>query len=822
MLLLRNSRLSQILFQSIIYYVVKNPKLEKWLSSGPIQDALQHTISRQFVDLDPIFNYNLDEDFDFRALGITRTSFCFVYLSWIQYCCDKRKEQQSQSNLVPNNNSACIPSTANESAKTPTQQQQTNLTTSQGQSQSQTQLRARPQKSATMSGTGTGTGCNGNVNINAGMHSTEHIATSQSFANISRQTSESAPGLTGAGITNTINLGNVSISTHIPMHGHNSFENNSTTVGYNRTTAARAPQKPPKTSERYYTKHDSPTTENSATITTSAANLQRTASKQRTTPTIAKDSAIVSLCLALSLLARRSLATASHSSLTSVEFFLHGLHALFKGDFRITSPRDEWVFADMELLHAVVAPAVKMALKLQQDHISNPDEFLDPEALYTAIASYSNDLVISHEADPVWRSAVLRGAPNLLALRHVMEDGSDEYRIIRLTKRFLSFRVIKLNRECVRGLWAGQQQELIYLRNRNPERGSIQNAKQALRNIINSSCDQPIGYPIYVSPLTTSYADTNEQLCQVIGGAITLETIKSNVINWWHRVRERCRQGCSSGSALESANLGGVLVGGSGCGNVGIGIGDSGEIAPVYISAPLYHTLTVGNFFGLRSGNVAGISGSLSGQYGSQSLAGVGNTRSSLALMNKPTSTTLLAGFLSRDRDQEREHEAAVRDSRILRKGQGHSNSAIAGRSDRERRATLPITPVLRTANGGNCSSNVESGVEPLQQLVSDSNNCSSELQTKSSPRYTKISCSSGNLGIGNIITTPGDYPRKSKGPICLTAAAVNASDVDRNDNDNSEGGRRAPIELFKKVIIVDGTEVSYVLFIFLFFSKYM
>jgi len=47
-----------------------------------------------------------------------------------------------------------------------------------------------------------------------------------------------------------------------------------------------------------------------------------------------------------------------------------------------------------------------------------------------------------------------------------------------LNKRYLSFRVIKMNRECVRGLWAGQQQELVYLRNRNPERGSIQNAKQ--------------------------------------------------------------------------------------------------------------------------------------------------------------------------------------------------------------------------------------------------------------------------------------------------------------------------------------------------------
>lgn len=67
---------------------------------------------------------------------------------------------------------------------------------------------------------------------------------------------------------------------------------------------------------------------------------------------------------------------------------------------------------------------------------------------------------------------------NILYFRHVTDDGSDEYKIIMLNKRLLSFRVIKLNRECVRGLWAGQQQELVYLRNTNPERGSIQNAKQ--------------------------------------------------------------------------------------------------------------------------------------------------------------------------------------------------------------------------------------------------------------------------------------------------------------------------------------------------------
>lgn len=53
-------------------------------------------------------------------------------------------------------------------------------------------------------------------------------------------------------------------------------------------------------------------------------------------------------------------------TLDSLEPFLYGLHALFKGDFRITSPRDEWVFADMDLLNRVVAPGVRMSLKLHQ------------------------------------------------------------------------------------------------------------------------------------------------------------------------------------------------------------------------------------------------------------------------------------------------------------------------------------------------------------------------------------------------------------------------------------------------------------------------
>ena len=78
-----------------------------------------------------------------------------------------------------------------------------------------------------------------------------------------------------------------------------------------------------------------------------------------------------------------------------------------------------------------------------------------------------------------------------------------------------------MNRECVRGLWSSQQHELIFLRNSDTERGSIQNHKASLRNIVNSSMDLPIGYPIYVSPLQTSFVDLHVPYNSTIVGQIT-------------------------------------------------------------------------------------------------------------------------------------------------------------------------------------------------------------------------------------------------------------------------------------------------------------
>ena len=48
-----------------------------------------------------------------------------------------------------------------------------------------------------------------------------------------------------------------------------------------------------------------------------------------------------------------------------------------------------------------------------------PEEYANHKVLYETMVSHGENLVITHEADPDWRNAVLSNRPSLLALRLV-------------------------------------------------------------------------------------------------------------------------------------------------------------------------------------------------------------------------------------------------------------------------------------------------------------------------------------------------------------------------------------------------------------------
>lgn len=103
----------------------------------------------------------------------------------------------------------------------------------------------------------------------------------------------------------------------------------------------------------------------------------------------------------------------------------------------------------------------------------------------------------------------------------------------------------------MRSLWASQQHELIFLQNDDSERGSIQNAKPVLRNMVNSSMDLPIGYPVYVSPLTTSYIDEHEPINKTALGKY-IEPMK--LLQLAKMAGQNCMQ-CTKNSLSSSAPL---------------------------------------------------------------------------------------------------------------------------------------------------------------------------------------------------------------------------------------------------------------------------
>ena len=203
-----------------------------------------------------------------------------------------------------------------------------------------------------------------------------------------------------------------------------------------------------------------------------------------------------------------------HGGSSQAEIFLHGYHAVFGGDFSPSTPGDAWIFQRDALILGAILPGVRMALKLHQDEYVVMGEYEDHEALFDAITDYDDDdsvdpCVVRAETDPKWTEAILASKPSLVSLRWNNEDSSNNkmFFISVITKRVRDLKIFKLNSECVRGLWASQQQELLFFKNTYTERGSIQKAPKVLRNMISQSCDEPIGYPIFVSELTHSFSE---------------------------------------------------------------------------------------------------------------------------------------------------------------------------------------------------------------------------------------------------------------------------------------------------------------------------
>lgn len=109
------------------------------------------------------------------------------------------------------------------------------------------------------------------------------------------------------------------------------------------------------------------------------------------------------------------------------------------------------------------------------------------------------------ESDPDWMALIDKRTAELETLR-LFNDPS-EFLIKFMTFKLCEqpFKIVKLNDELVRGIWAEQVVETVFVESDDRERGSIQFDMFTLRNIIAQSANPPAGYPEVICPVTFSF-----------------------------------------------------------------------------------------------------------------------------------------------------------------------------------------------------------------------------------------------------------------------------------------------------------------------------
>ena len=143
--------------------------------------------------------------------------------------------------------------------------------------------------------------------------------------------------------------------------------------------------------------------------------------------------------------------------------------------------------------------AYRYTLKLTIDEVVLMKDTTD---LLEYLLELDNDWFMGCTFEEGWKEAVLTGTPRLFLLSK-SKKGTKYYNHTLALKPQL-VHVASLQPESLRGMWSSQLFELLYLKNEEEERYSVQQEEHVLRNISTQAGDAPVGYPVFSSaPLYT-------------------------------------------------------------------------------------------------------------------------------------------------------------------------------------------------------------------------------------------------------------------------------------------------------------------------------
>ena len=156
-----------------------------------------------------------------------------------------------------------------------------------------------------------------------------------------------------------------------------------------------------------------------------------------------------------------------------------------------------WLTSSSLLRLAITA--YRYTLKLTIDEVVLMEDTAD---LSEYLLELDKDWFMGCTFEEGWKEAVLTGIPRLFLLSKSKKG--TKYSNHTLTLKPQLVHVASLQPESLRGMWSSQLFELLFLKNEEEERYSVQQEEHVLRNISTQAGDAPVGYPVFSSaPLYT-------------------------------------------------------------------------------------------------------------------------------------------------------------------------------------------------------------------------------------------------------------------------------------------------------------------------------
>ena len=163
---------------------------------------------------------------------------------------------------------------------------------------------------------------------------------------------------------------------------------------------------------------------------------------------------------------------------------------------------ESWIEMDERLIENILTPVAKLTLLsifLEEASIVSPPEL--NEDLKDHFEHFHEDHCVASADSEEFALEFQKASKRLVCL----EQCDNVKTVLFFIHSTPSWNLLRYSRESIRSLWASQAYEQMFFLVMDKERLSIQNSPQSLHNLINQSCDLPIGYPAFVSPILTSY-----------------------------------------------------------------------------------------------------------------------------------------------------------------------------------------------------------------------------------------------------------------------------------------------------------------------------